>query len=149
MFHTAGLKSTRRLAPVDPLYIEPISPEEPIVENEGGQGNAPREMRTNENNEAIDPRTVKNPRLPSREEVRKHMLTRLPYRSWCTFCVMAKSKSRYTVKESTWRDIPLLAIDLMFLGYDELDDEDQNCNNSANFQARSSRLCMVIYLENT
>ena len=32
---------------------------------------------------------------------------------------------------------------------DELDDEDQNCNNSANFQARSSRLCMVIYLENT
>ena len=32
---------------------------------------------------------------------------------------------------------------------DELDDEDQNCNNSANFQARNSRLCMVIYLENT
>ena len=31
---------------------------------------------------------------------------------------------------------------------DELIDEDQNCNNSANFQARSSRLCMVIYLEN-
>ena len=32
---------------------------------------------------------------------------------------------------------------------DELDDEDQNCNNSANFQDRRSRLCMVIYLENT
>ena len=32
---------------------------------------------------------------------------------------------------------------------DELDDEDQNCNNSVNFQDRRSRLCMVIYLENT
>ena len=32
---------------------------------------------------------------------------------------------------------------------DELDDEDQNCNNSANFQARSSRFCMVIYLDST
>ena len=34
---------------------------------------------------------------------------------------------------------------------DELDDEDQNCNNSANFQASSSRLCMVIwwYLKRT
>ena len=32
---------------------------------------------------------------------------------------------------------------------DKLDDEDQNCNNLANFQARSSRFCMVIYLDNT
>ena len=29
----------------------------------------------------------------------------------------------------------------------ELDDEDQICNKSANFQARSSRFCMVIDLE--
>ena len=32
---------------------------------------------------------------------------------------------------------------------DELDDEDQNGNNSANFQARSSRFCMVIDQDNT
>ena len=32
---------------------------------------------------------------------------------------------------------------------DELDDEDQNANNSANFQARSSRFCMIIDLDNT
>ena len=32
---------------------------------------------------------------------------------------------------------------------DELEDEDQNCNNSANFQAESSRFCMVMYLDNT
>ena len=31
----------------------------------------------------------------------------------------------------------------------EIDDEDQICKNSANFQARSSRFCMVIYLDNT
>ena len=31
----------------------------------------------------------------------------------------------------------------------ELDDEDQICNKSANFQARSSRFCMVIDLEST
>ena len=32
---------------------------------------------------------------------------------------------------------------------DELDDEDQNDKNSANFQATSSRLCMLIHLYNT
>ena len=31
----------------------------------------------------------------------------------------------------------------------ELDDDDQICNNSANFQARSSRFIMVIDLDNT
>ena len=31
----------------------------------------------------------------------------------------------------------------------ELDDEDQICNNSANFPARSSRFCMLIVLDNT
>ena len=32
---------------------------------------------------------------------------------------------------------------------DEVDDEDQNGNTSANFQARSSRFCIVIDLDNT
>ena len=32
---------------------------------------------------------------------------------------------------------------------DEHNDEDQNCHNSANFQARRSRFCMVIGLHNT
>ena len=31
----------------------------------------------------------------------------------------------------------------------ELDDDDQICNNSANFQARSSRFSMMIDLDNT
>ena len=31
----------------------------------------------------------------------------------------------------------------------ELDDEDQICNNSANFPAESSRFCMLIVLDNT
>ena len=32
---------------------------------------------------------------------------------------------------------------------DEHDDEDWNCHNLPNFQARRSRLCMVIDLNNT
>ena len=32
---------------------------------------------------------------------------------------------------------------------DEYDDEDHNGHNSANFQARSFRLCMIIDLDNT
>ena len=31
----------------------------------------------------------------------------------------------------------------------ELDEEDQICNNSANFQARNSRFCTVVDLDNT
>ena len=51
-----------------------------------------------ETSEVADARKVKpmhDPRLPSREEVRLHSLTHLPYRSWCAHCVRVCSGMEY------------------------------------------------------
>ena len=32
------------------------------------------------------------PNLPSAEEIKKHNLTHLPYRNWCSHCVMGRGK---------------------------------------------------------
>ena len=40
-----------------------------------------------------EPRKLRDPLLPSPEEVRAHDMTHLPYRSWCVHCVRGKGKS--------------------------------------------------------
>ena len=37
-------------------------------------------------------RKMLDPVVPSKEEVEEHMLTHLPYRSWCEHCVKGKGK---------------------------------------------------------
>ena len=46
---------------------------------------APREKELGLRN----PRKLQDPKLPSKKEVEEHNLSgHMPYRSWCTFCVM-------------------------------------------------------------
>ena len=40
-----------------------------------------------------EPKMMRDPKLPSQEEIRTHELTHLPYRSWCVHCVRGKGKS--------------------------------------------------------
>ena len=42
--------------------------------------------------EGIKARIVTKPDEPSRKEWDDHMVTHLPYRSWCPFCVKARHK---------------------------------------------------------
>ena len=37
-------------------------------------------------------RDLRDPKLPSREEIEKHNLTHLPFRDWCPICVKAKGR---------------------------------------------------------
>ena len=40
------------------------------------------------------PRQLQDPKLPSKKEVEDHNLAgHMPYRNWCTFCVMGRGKA--------------------------------------------------------
>ena len=44
--------------------------------------------------EAVNARIASLPKRPSQSEVDAHMLTHLPFRSWCPHCVRGKSKGK-------------------------------------------------------
>ena len=46
-----------------------------------------------EGEDDVEPaKTVKNPKLPSAEEVEIHNRTHIPYRSWCKWCVAGRGR---------------------------------------------------------
>ena len=46
---------------------------------------------------------------PSAEEVRRHMISHQPFRSWCEFCVKGKAKDspHYKVHREDWEEEPV------------------------------------------
>ena len=62
-------------------------------------------------------RNLKDPKLPTREEVEKHNLTHLPYRNWCPICVQAKGKDMDHCKDKGGdRNLPEYSFDYCFPG---------------------------------
>ena len=54
--------------------------------------------------------------LPSQKEIDEHMLTHIPFRSWCKFCVMGKSVASPHRKIDKSEDtVPTVSIDYAFL----------------------------------
>ena len=64
-----------------------------------------------------NPRKLQDPRLPSRKEMDDHSLAaHMPYRSWCTFCVMGKGKTAPHLKQQQREDgLPELHVDYCFM----------------------------------
>ena len=63
-----------------------------------------------------NPRKLKDPRLPSRREMDEHSLAaHMPYRSWCTFCVMGKGKTTPCHKQYREDGLPELHVDYCFM----------------------------------
>ena len=74
-----------------------------------------------DNNESVPANAAPRPKRPSKAEMDEHMLSRLPYRSWCAHCVKGKAKSKrhsYTTCSSD-RGIPLVTLDYMYMGDDK------------------------------
>ena len=44
--------------------------------------------------ERVEVKVRKDPGEPTKEEINRHNVTHLPYRSWCPICVKAKGKIR-------------------------------------------------------
>ena len=66
--------------------------------------------------EARKAETAKNLELPSQKEVDRHMITHMPFRSWCPHCVRGKAKGHphHKVPENREHQIPTISIDYMY-----------------------------------
>ena len=64
-----------------------------------------------------NPRKLQDPKLPSKKEVEDHNLVgHMPYRNWCTFCVMGRWKGTPHRKQSREDGLPELHLDYCFVG---------------------------------
>ena len=63
-----------------------------------------------------NPRLLPDPKLPSKQEVDKHNITHLPYRSWCPHCIMGKGKAASHFRLPEREDgIPEVHVDYCFM----------------------------------
>ena len=70
----------------------------------------------NEEEGAVKPRYSRPISRPSREEVDSHMITHIPYRSWCPYCVRGKSKaSAHRRADKQEGQVPIVSIDYMYM----------------------------------
>ena len=70
-----------------------------------------------EPDEARHPRTRRPLDAPTREEWNTHMVTHLPYRSWCPWCVAARGKSNPHLRADSkeFPGVPIIHVDWYFL----------------------------------
>ena len=52
---------------------------------------------------------------PTADQVEKHKVTHLPYRSWCKQCVMGRGVGRPHSKSTTASSIPIVGMDYFFI----------------------------------
>ena len=68
-----------------------------------------------EGGEAQMPKTVKPPIKPTKEVVNEHMISHLPFRTWCAHCAKGKSKSKAHRRRSGESAIPMVSTDYTFM----------------------------------
>ena len=90
----------------------PISPVEIQLE---GIGDADSQGGREE--EGREPMVKKMEQRPSQEEVDQHMLTHIPYRSWCDHCGRGRAVNDHHKKSSGQESsIPVISIDYAYFG---------------------------------
>ncbi len=61
---------------------------------------------------------VRAPTSPSREEFERHMVTHVPFRSWCVHCVRGRAVAspHKKAKDKEGDRLPVISLDYMFMG---------------------------------
>ncbi len=64
------------------------------------------------------PVAVPKVKSPTKEEIERHMITHMPYRSWCKACVAGRGRSRYHREQEEDRstETKVVSMDYAFLG---------------------------------
>ena len=81
-----------REQPVRPLGVSAVGDEAEELAKEAEEESEEHGEELGEHGSRL-PIKIKDPKLPSPEEVKEHEMTHLPYRSWCVHCVRGKGKS--------------------------------------------------------
>ena len=61
-------------------------------------------------------KNVKDPLMPSKQEVDEHQLTHLPYRNWCRHCVRGRGKQTPHQASKGSTGLPEISFDFCFVG---------------------------------
>ena len=86
-----------------------------------------------------NPRKMLDPKLPSQREVEEHNLTHLPYRNWCSHCVLGKGRAAPRYKRATMEDsLPEIHFDYCFMST-----VDQPLVTILMAKERGSKMCMA------
>ena len=81
------------------------------------------EVASGDLSEVQIPRAVPPPPQPSKDEVSRHNLTHLNYRSWCPHCVAGRrNNTGHRLSHSSQRRVPLFCADYCFIRDVEDDD---------------------------
>ena len=81
-------------------------------QDEQGEGST-REEGVKPKYKSVEPR-------PTKKEVEEHMLTHIPYRSWCPHCVRGKARASYhKQKDKGERHVPTVSMDYMYMESDK------------------------------
>ena len=88
--------------------LEPMAQGDSAPDGEGGV----RDMVE----ERIKPAAGRREHKPSAEEVEKHMMTHLPFRSWCPMCVQGKSETNpHCARGDGDSEVPIVSVDYMYM----------------------------------
>ena len=100
--------------------IGPVSPErqwEEAGEQEEDEERVQGQESDQEGEEAARARVIKAEDAPSKQEIEEHMATRMPFRSWCPFCVAGKAvSSGHHHKPEGPGSAPIISIDYASMG---------------------------------
>ncbi len=85
-------------------------------DSDGGQGTMGEQNGDGESeNETAKVKIITNPSAPTQEEIDKHNILHLPYRTWCPHCVRGKGRDDAHAATNREHKIPTLSIDYAFL----------------------------------
>ena len=104
--------------------MEPFSPKGEESEDDNKEGSQPGEDNLEE---GVKPMVKKDINLPSKEEVRKHMVNHIPVRSWCEHCVKGRcGGNRHSRKDvASGEREPVVSIDYMFMNDNQQEGEEK------------------------
>ncbi len=89
--------------------ISPVEIQSGVIGDAGSQGEIEEE--------GMDPIVKKMEARPNQEEVNQHMLTHIPYRSWCDHCVRGRAVNDHHKRSSDQEaSIPVISIDYAYFG---------------------------------
>ena len=100
--------------------LEPVRPCSDVDVNDGGDEFREIEFEEEpiENDEARQPKILRDPGAPTEAEVERHNVTHMPYRSWCPACVEGKARDKHHSlnEEQDQKGVPEIVFDYGFLG---------------------------------
>ena len=100
--------------------ISPVQTQAEVIEDADSQGEIEEE--------GVEPMVKRMEQRPSQEDVDQHMLTHIPYRSWCDHCVRGRAVNDHH-KKSRGQESSIPVISIVYAYFGETSDERKERKN--------------------